>query len=45
MFAKFLDGRPREQPDLMPFSPIHGMQAQIDEENVTRQEARTFLGP
>jgi len=44
VLSKFLDGRPLVQPQLMPFSPIHGLQAQIDEENVTRLEALAFLG-
>ena len=44
VLAKFLDGMPLVQPELMPFSPIRGLQAQIDEESVTRLEALAFLG-
>jgi len=44
ILAKFLEGRPLETPQLMPFSPIHGLQAQIDQENVTRPETMAFLG-
>lgn len=41
--ARFLDGKPLEQPELMPFSPIRGLQAKIDEESVSRLEALAFL--
>ncbi|SCX35107.1 DUF4062 domain-containing protein [Agrobacterium rosae] len=44
VLAKFLNGAPLAEPVLMPFSPIRDMQAELDEENVTRQEAMTFLG-
>ncbi|OCJ65505.1 hypothetical protein A6U97_27680 [Agrobacterium tumefaciens] len=44
VLAKFLEGQSLENPELMPFSPIYGMQAQLDEENLTQQEAKVFLG-
>lgn len=42
--AMHLDGAPLKKLELMPFSPIRGMQEQIDEENLTSAEARVFLG-
>ncbi len=42
--AKFLAGKPLQHPELMPFSPIQGMQARLDKENLTRLETQTFLG-
>jgi len=39
-----LDGQVLQMPKLMPFSPIVGMQDEIDEEQVTAVEARAFLG-
>lgn len=39
-----LDGQVLQMPKLMPFSPIVGMQDEIDEEDVTAAEARAFLG-
>ena len=38
-----LDGQVLQMPKLMPFSPIVGMQDEIDEEDVTAAEARAFL--
>jgi len=41
---RHLEGHPLEAPDLMPFSPIVGMQDEIDQEEVTAAQARAFLG-
>ncbi|NSZ66892.1 DUF4062 domain-containing protein (plasmid) [Agrobacterium tumefaciens] len=42
--VRFLSGNPLKYPALMPFSPVQGMQAQLDKENLTAQETRDFLG-
>lgn len=41
---RHLDGQALQVPALMPFSPIVGMQDEIDKEDVTAAEARAFLG-
>ncbi|MCJ2015546.1 hypothetical protein [Methylobacterium sp. J-076] len=38
-----LDGAPFVEPSLMPFSPIVGMDAQLDRERVTDDEAMLFV--
>lgn len=40
---RHLDGELLKSPALLPFSPIEGMQDEIDEEEVTAADARAFL--
>jgi hypothetical protein len=39
-----LEGKPFVMPELMPFSPIHGMEEAIAAERVSAAETRAFLG-
>ncbi len=41
---KHLEGKPFAMPELMPFSPIYGMEEAIAAEKVTAEETRAFIG-
>jgi len=42
--AQHLEGRPLPEIRLLPFSPVAGMQPELDRENLTAAETRVFLG-
>lgn len=42
--AQHLEGRPLPEVRLLPFSPVAGLQSELDRENLTAAETRVFFG-